>query len=96
MVKSRDPMVTSIENAVLSMKPRLSEGISCEKTRNVSLVRSEDYAVSRQKGKAPSSASSTCFPKTLVKSRLAEITESPRPGGILRRCARRFVYANMR
>jgi hypothetical protein len=40
MVKSCDPMATSIENAVLSMKPRLSDGISCEKTRNVSLVRS--------------------------------------------------------
>src|SRR2546423_6691480 len=38
MVKSCNPMATSIENAVLSMKPRLSEGISCEKTRKVSLV----------------------------------------------------------
>jgi hypothetical protein len=33
-------MATSIENAVLSMKPRLFEGISSEKTRNVSLVQS--------------------------------------------------------
>jgi hypothetical protein len=97
MAKSCDPMATSIENAVLSMMPRLSEGISCEKTRNVSFGPvSRITWYQRQKRRAPSSASSICSPRALVRSRLAEITESTGPSGILRRRARPFVCANTR